>query len=372
MLLLGGWVGWPASPVVWCVGSLAGVFWANGFEYFYHRFLLHRPRGMHARHHLRHHATASTAGAAEHIALGGSPLRIVALYAINGIPIVATDFLLALGISMPVMAAFTAYLLCVEEIHWRLHMNQRLPAWLRSARDRHEMHHDRPERCFNIFLPMFDWIFGTLAGTANAPVRLAMPKSGIKITAAGTSGLQQHKRSNQMTKKALLVGTMVVFSWLPVWGQTIYPKTEIFTGFSLASVDAGFSRESLWGWQGSTTADFAGALGLTLDLGGQYKRIGGQTIQLYQYLAGPQFSVRGDKSTGFFHVLFGGSTAHGVGITETALTIGVGGGLDVNVGERTAIRLPQIDYLPTRADGVWSTKDFRVGVGIVFKLGRRE
>jgi hypothetical protein len=145
-------------------------------------------------------------------------------------PIVATDYLLGFGIALPVIAAFTVYLLCVEEIHWRLHMTQRLPRWLRSARDRHEMHHDRPQRCFNIFLPIFDWIFGTLSGTARAPVQLAMPESGIKTIAAGTTGCDNIWRIcdlEEVNMRRLTLITLSLFLLTALNGSLAEAQNEV-------------------------------------------------------------------------------------------------------------------------------------------------
>jgi hypothetical protein len=42
------------------LGLIIGLFWGNGFEYAYHRWLLHRPRSMLAKGHLEHHMNVGT------------------------------------------------------------------------------------------------------------------------------------------------------------------------------------------------------------------------------------------------------------------------------------------------------------------------
>lgn len=46
----------PVSVRNWMVGFIAGLLWANGFEYVYHRFLLHLPKTFFAQRHLEQRA----------------------------------------------------------------------------------------------------------------------------------------------------------------------------------------------------------------------------------------------------------------------------------------------------------------------------
>lgn len=154
----------PGGPEAWLAGLLAGLVWANGFEYVYHRFLLHLPGSFFGRPHLTHHASIGTPGEAADLNLAGSPARVVLLFAANGAPIVAADLLLGLRVAPAMLLAFAAYLMAAEEIHWRIHLGGRLPSGLGSARAYHFAHHERPESRFNIFLPLFDWLLGHARG----------------------------------------------------------------------------------------------------------------------------------------------------------------------------------------------------------------
>src|ERR1700738_857356 len=93
---------------------LEGLLWAILFEYAYHRFLLHLPGTFFARRHLQHHASVGTATEAEHVNLGGSPVWVVAMFAINGLPVVAVDLPLGLGMSPGMLLAFAVYFITVE------------------------------------------------------------------------------------------------------------------------------------------------------------------------------------------------------------------------------------------------------------------
>lgn len=151
----------PVTLGRWFVGLVAGLLWANWFEYAYHRFLLHLPGTFFGRRHLGHHASVGTPTEAEHVNFGSSPVWVVALFAINGLPILAAHFLLGLGIAPGILLAFAVYYIVVEEIHWRIHLGEWLPPGLWGARAYHLEHHMCPKARFNIFLPLCDMLFGS-------------------------------------------------------------------------------------------------------------------------------------------------------------------------------------------------------------------
>ena len=166
-------------------------------------------------------------------------------------------------------------------------------------------------------------------------------------------------------KRLLLISTVLLLLTVPAWGQD-YPRMEVFGGFSYFSADAG-TRESFFGWQASISANFHENIGFTLDSGGQYNTTLGITLQAYEFLLGPRYIMRGERFTGFAHALFGLEHARAGGFSDTAFAMGFGGGVDVNVSDRIAIRAFQLDYIPVTSSGVW-THDARVGAGVVFKF----
>ncbi len=149
----------------WLFGLIIGLIWANGFEYCYHRWLLHRPRSDFGKGHREHHAQIGTPEEAEHVNLGRSPLDIVLMFAINAAVMIPLDLLLHLWLAPGIFAAWTVYVIAAEEIHWRIHMHGWLPPGLHFARAYHLSHHDIPNTRYNIFLPLFDWLFGDAALT---------------------------------------------------------------------------------------------------------------------------------------------------------------------------------------------------------------
>ncbi len=170
-----------------------------------------------------------------------------------------------------------------------------------------------------------------------------------------------------MTRKCFLSLFTVILLLLSssALGQD-YPRMEVFGGFSYFSADAG-TRESFYGWQASISANFQENIGFTLDSGGQYNTTLGITLQAYEFLLGPRYIMRGERFTGFAHALFGLEHARAGGFSDTAFAMGFGGGVDVNVSDRIAIRAFQFDYIPVTSSGVW-THDARVGAGVVFKF----
>jgi len=93
------------------------------------------------------------------VSLGKSPLHIAVLFASNGMLVILIDFLLDLRIAPGIFVGWTVYLVMAEEIHWRIHMNGWLPPGLQYARAYHMSHHDVPNSRYNVFLPLFDFLF---------------------------------------------------------------------------------------------------------------------------------------------------------------------------------------------------------------------
>jgi len=151
----------PSFPA-WVAGILIGMLWANAFEYFYHRFLLHLPRSSFGRGHLLHHATVGTPDEPEHLPFGSSPLYIAVLFATNGLLALAIGWACRLAIAPGILTGFSLYLILVEEIHWRIHRGDWLPLFMNGVRDYHMAHHDIPDGRFNVFFPLFDYLFGDI------------------------------------------------------------------------------------------------------------------------------------------------------------------------------------------------------------------
>lgn len=144
---------------MWLAGFLIGLVWANGFEYAYHRWLLHLPRSSFGKGHLRHHSTTESPEGPEHATLGSSPWAVLGLFATNGIPLIAVDLAFRFGISPGILLGWSVYFVLLEEVHWQIHLpDSPLPGWARAY---HLAHHDIPNSRYNVFLPIFDYLCGS-------------------------------------------------------------------------------------------------------------------------------------------------------------------------------------------------------------------
>lgn len=196
------------------------------------------------------------------------------------------------------------------------------------------------------------------------------------------------------------IGLLAVglFLSIPSFAQeVIYPKAEVFGGFSISSAAISSTdpttglttslRESFWGWQASANGNVTHHLAIVGDFGGQYKTVAGVPMNSYQFLFGPRITFRGPRVTPFVHAMFGG-VREGVGsfsftdpisgasvtipgASSTGLGLGMGGGLDVNISDRLALRVPQFDWTPMHVGGVWEKNVIRIGIGLVVKAGQK-
>jgi len=191
---------------------------------------------------------------------------------------------------------------------------------------------------------------------------------------------------------------------IPSFAQEVnYPKAEVFGGFSISSAAISSTdpvtgltsslRESFMGWQGSANLNVTHHLGIVGDFGGQYKSLPGITgagatvsgvsLNSYQFLFGPRIMFRKSRITPFVHAMFGG-VKEGIGsttltvlgtsvttpaVSSTGLGMAMGGGLDVNLTDRFALRVPQFDWTPMHIGGVWEKNVIRIGIGLVVKTG---
>src|ERR1700688_4455725 len=85
----------------------------------------------------------------------------------------------------------------------------------------------------------------------------------------------------------------------------VAPRWEVFGGYAYRSVDSttfGFvNRSNLNGFDAEATFNITPSWGVTADAGGQY----GSQMSVYNFLIGPQYAIRQDKSKFFVRGLFG-------------------------------------------------------------------
>jgi fatty acid hydroxylase family protein len=147
------------DPARLIAGFLAGLLYANAFEYVLHRFFLHWGQGFLVQRHGLHHDTAGAPEEPRYVNFATSPWVVVLVFVLNSVVVFALEFLLHPGLAVGIFAGFTLYFIAYEEIHWRFHLGGWLPGWMRAARNHHMLHHGGFEGRYNVFLPIFDWIF---------------------------------------------------------------------------------------------------------------------------------------------------------------------------------------------------------------------
>ena len=138
------------------LGILAGVIYANGFEYLLHRFFLHWGKGYLVKQHGLHHS--SPPNSARYVLFSSSAGVVVLVFVLNAIPVFTIGHWAGGGFVAGMFAAFTGYYIAYEEVHWRIHVGG-LPRWMRFARRHHMLHHNGDDSRYNVFLPIFDWVF---------------------------------------------------------------------------------------------------------------------------------------------------------------------------------------------------------------------
>jgi len=202
---------------------------------------------------------------------------------------------------------------------------------------------------------------------------------------------QNMKKQGSLTRFFGSLGVLVAVLFSAAAGTTLaqqatgnVPQVEVSGGYSYvranpANSNGGFN---LNGGSGSLTYNFTDHFSAVGEFGG-YHFSGlpaGLSSTMYTYLFGPRISLRkSGRVTPFAQVLLGGgrlnASSGGVDAGENGFAMAVGGGVDLNVNSRFAIRLVQADYLLTRFANVNGSSvtqnNARISAGLVFRFGSR-
>jgi opacity protein-like surface antigen len=152
--------------------------------------------------------------------------------------------------------------------------------------------------------------------------------------------------------------------------EGVVPKAELFGGYSYTKG----GDQSLHGGEASLALRLTRWIAVEADASAHYgSELGISTSRLF-FLAGPRFVYRSPSLSVYTHYLAGGVrsragiTVVGVDITEsrTDFALAFGGGLDVRISDRWAIRA-QADYALIRADGS-TEREPRFSAGAVYRF----
>jgi len=174
------------------------------------------------------------------------------------------------------------------------------------------------------------------------------------------------------------------------WTQNA-PAWELFGGYSaqhsemrqyfhqtLTIYNSRDRDTTLSGFEFSATENKNRHLGGTFDIGFHFRSpvIGNvkNRQRSYTVMYGPRLSSR----FGFVHVLMGAAydkvevTPVGPHASDVSFAIAIGGGYDLHIGKRAAIRVLQADYF--RSSNLLTTQPngFRAAAGLVWNLGERK
>ena len=171
----------------------------------------------------------------------------------------------------------------------------------------------------------------------------------------------------------------------PTAPANVAPKLDLSLGFSHTQANAPPGVSDDFGLNGgvfSAVYHFDRYLAAAAEVtGGHANNISslGQGLTLLTYTAGPRVTYYGHRLTPFGQALFGFARAtdsyfpQGIGYTtgDSGFTYSAGGGLDVNLTHRFAIRAveAQFQHTPFRNGSSNVQRHLQIGAGIVIKFG---
>ena len=177
-----------------------------------------------------------------------------------------------------------------------------------------------------------------------------------------------------MFKKIFCAMSLAILALLPAKAQEV-PKAEVFGGYSWAG-------GNFHGWNASLTGNITKRFGIVADFSGHYgSELDGSVLikkDAHSFLFGPRFSFRRERWTPFVYALFGATRFHEsatifgqkLSASDTGFSSAFGGGLDVKVNDRIAIRAFQLDYFRPNFFGETHNRG-RLAVGVVLRLGKK-
>ena len=168
-----------------------------------------------------------------------------------------------------------------------------------------------------------------------------------------------------MKRFLAVLAIVLVVSTGSLWAQDA-PKAEVYGGFSMVNIsDSGF-KTTPFGWAASANFNVNEMFGIVADTSGNYR----DGNKFHSILGGVQLTHRVAKTSAFFQAKTGFLHTNDTS-DNNHFQVGFGGGADWNVNDKVAIRLIQVDWLPTKETGAatgWVKNVTRASAGVVFKV----
>jgi len=176
-----------------------------------------------------------------------------------------------------------------------------------------------------------------------------------------------------MLRKILSAMPLLFLALSPATAQDV-PKVEVFGGYS-------WSGGNFHGWNASVTGNINRRFGIVADFSGHYgSELGFVRVNqhAHSFLFGPRLSFRGKRLTPFVYGVFGATrfaesaviSGQHLSNASSGFSLAVGGGLDVKVNDRIAIRAFQLDYFRPIINGEPNNRG-RLGFGVVLRVGKK-
>ncbi len=178
--------------------------------------------------------------------------------------------------------------------------------------------------------------------------------------------------------KKLLVVAVILLGFSTMAMAQEFARAEVFGGYSFLRCDntllgAPGATCRYDGWKAAVAINGNKWLGFVADVTGSYDRSvpAGVSRHVHSFLVGPRFTIRSGRTTTFLQGLFGDSRiTPGVYFPyDNSFTMALGGGLDIDVSEKFAVRPIQLEYVGIRSESP-VTDNLRMSIGLIYKIGQ--
>ncbi len=158
----------------------------------------------------------------------------------------------------------------------------------------------------------------------------------------------------------------------PVQDKDIVTRYDVSTGYSYLRLDT-----KSYGYQSGSNlqgANLSGAFNITHEISAVADISGywADNQHFYNFMAGPQYSIRKFDGRLFAQVLFGkarNANEEPYVVSSLGRSIALGGGYDRDFRKLFSIRVFQLDYVNSHSYGT-TQNNFRVSAGVIFHLGK--
>ncbi len=175
-------------------------------------------------------------------------------------------------------------------------------------------------------------------------------------------------------RRALILLPLLMLT-ISAWAQET-PRVEVFGGYSNLTANLNNTSFNLNGVAVSAAENLNSWFGGAVDFSYHFGTEAGFKTNMQTLTYGPVFSYRKNKSiVPFGHVLLGvvrgGPEYLNISKPEERFGVYTGGGVDLRINDRVALRLIQADYLMTRFSNT-RQDNIRLSAGLVLRLGKKK